>query len=924
MTAKARPTNIFSLDLPDTYRLIMLGLGGLGILSGLAINWLNPNIYFPSYIYIPVSLVSIIVAILSFRVPNIKSHIFDYASFCYLFMYLGIVFLTYQNRFEPHFAIVLAISHLLFAISFRSFTEFVIFAFASMALLFLCTLMVNGLLVESNFYILVITLLTFSSGFFVWRQERSQKKGNAQSQMLYDLMNGSDEAIILMDTGLEKVQFQNTSAKRYFADLLSNEQPSPEEILRMLEIEKTFLTNRFKATKINIQERGTYVVMNANKEPRLLEIIIRKIRSLHEESLLFQLKNITYQYQQEKDLHQLIAVNQILKDALLEVLLITDPVGRVQTSWKSPKIEYPVSEELIKGQTIYDVLAQLFKDFPTRMLQQAWQQAQIQDTAQQSLFVSEDEGRVQHFELQVIPSRASDNMLIIVRDITEIQETISALHQSAQHYQEIFHHSPMGMIITDNQRFIPLDANASAYRILKKSEEELSELSVEDLLADMSPSIHSAIQELSEGNKETVLGKLYQANGSISSLDIGITPISLSDKQRFIIMFHESGTNSQTAVPSMLAEPAETKIIEAEKALEASEARYSSLLAKMNEGVIVADLEENILFVNDRFCQILGVEKDDVLSSKSYEVLELVDEEQQDLLRQKTELRKQGISDQYEAQLRRPDGRHIWVMVVGSPHKDPQGTIIGSVAILTDITVRKRAEIQLRQKNKELDDFVYKASHDLKGPLASIIGVTNIAREEVKDDGALKYFNLISQSTRRLDSILMDLIDVTRINKATLLWQPIDLSETIHEIIDSLRHLPESKKVNFIVEVDVLQEFVSDKKLLISILQNLITNSITYQDPAKDKPFVHVKVEENKDSVNFFVADNGVGISPKIREKVFDMFYRGNSKSKGSGLGLHIVKSSLEKIEAQYKLESKVGAGTVFSFTLPIKPEEKA
>jgi PAS domain S-box-containing protein len=359
--------------------------------------------------------------------------------------------------------------------------------------------------------------------------------------------------------------------------------------------------------------------------------------------------------------------------------------------------------------------------------------------------------------------------------------------------------------------------------------------------------------------------------------------------------------------------------LEQENALRQSELRYRTLVERMNEGLILTDKEELILFVNDRVCQIMGQPRENLMGRYSYEALQ--GEKVEEIIREKTQLRLDGISDQYELKLNHPRGKPIYVLVAGAPYIDALGDTVGTIAIITDITDRKLTEIKLQEKNDELDAFVYKASHDLRGPLASIIGLTNIVQDEVSDQTALRYFSLIARSTKRLDNILSELLDVTRINKAPLKLEWVNLQELVVDIYASLQHQQGGTEVARLYDITTT-DWVSDKKLLTSILQNLIVNSVNYHNPQTQTPYVIVKVRKAQQAIQIEVNDNGMGIPPKMKNKVFEMFFRGSNQSKGSGLGLYIVKNAVEKLQGAITVESEERIGSTFTITLPDLSDE--
>jgi signal transduction histidine kinase len=243
------------------------------------------------------------------------------------------------------------------------------------------------------------------------------------------------------------------------------------------------------------------------------------------------------------------------------------------------------------------------------------------------------------------------------------------------------------------------------------------------------------------------------------------------------------------------------------------------------------------------------------------------------------------------------------------------GMLLRTWGVQTDITDRKKTERELIESNQELDTFFYKASHDLKGPLASVMGIVNLARLEMHDEEIEKYFNMIETSVKRLDRTLLDLIELAKTRKGSSKLILINLKSIVDEILLSLRHVSGFSKINFEVKIDHHAEIMADKVLLLSVLQNLIHNAINYCN--HDSPWVKIAVITTDDGVEIEIADNGKGIPDAIRNRVFEMFYRGNTESTGSGLGLFIVKNALDKMKGTIDLKSRDGQGTVFTVRIP-------
>ncbi len=243
------------------------------------------------------------------------------------------------------------------------------------------------------------------------------------------------------------------------------------------------------------------------------------------------------------------------------------------------------------------------------------------------------------------------------------------------------------------------------------------------------------------------------------------------------------------------------------------------------------------------------------------------------------------------------------------------GFLVRTWGVQTDITLRKKTEHDLMESNQELDTFFYKASHDLKGPLASILGIANLARLENKEPLIENYFKMIETSVKRLDRTLMDLIEIARTRKGVSKLTRINVRALVEEILHSLSHTENYSKVNFEIHIDSAIEITADKVLMLSVFQNLIHNAINYCN--RQSPWTRIHVRETGSGIELEVTDNGKGIADHVKHKVFEMFYRGHPDSSGSGLGLFIVKNALEKMKGSVRFESEPGKLTSFFAEIP-------
>lgn len=237
-----------------------------------------------------------------------------------------------------------------------------------------------------------------------------------------------------------------------------------------------------------------------------------------------------------------------------------------------------------------------------------------------------------------------------------------------------------------------------------------------------------------------------------------------------------------------------------------------------------------------------------------------------------------------------------------------------------DISDLKKVEERLLAKNRELDTFVYKSSHDLKGPLASILGLTDIADLEVQDKSALNYFSMIRDCALRLDKILSDLAELARLRNTATNIQEVAVCDLLDETIASFFVDGKLKnKFKIIKNYERIYGFYSNDKILRSIFSNVIGNAIKYRKMSyNNDSFILVEVKKIvEDRITIQIKDNGIGINKEKLPFIFDMFQRASMSSNGSGLGLYIVKSGLEKIGGSIEVESEENNGSTFTMTLP-------
>lgn len=229
-----------------------------------------------------------------------------------------------------------------------------------------------------------------------------------------------------------------------------------------------------------------------------------------------------------------------------------------------------------------------------------------------------------------------------------------------------------------------------------------------------------------------------------------------------------------------------------------------------------------------------------------------------------------------------------------------------------------RKNKKLKKANKELVHFSYRASHDLKAPLSTILGLINIAKYDISHKPSLKYFNEIEQSIRKLIRLLGDIMNLSKNAHLSIEKEVIDLDELTNRIIDNFRNdIYVLNGIELRKEINV-RKIVSDQRRIEVVLNSLLANAIKFQraDEKNKRIFISTEIFDSK--LLLAVEDNGQGISESIKDKVFDMFYRGNSDSDGSGLGLYIVADIVGKMKGKVNISSKENEGTRVEALIPI------
>ena len=245
-------------------------------------------------------------------------------------------------------------------------------------------------------------------------------------------------------------------------------------------------------------------------------------------------------------------------------------------------------------------------------------------------------------------------------------------------------------------------------------------------------------------------------------------------------------------------------------------------------------------------------------------------------------------------------------------------------AMMVKKLMRSKHEIETKNSdlviaNKELDRFVYSASHDLRSPISSLKGLVDILKTEDDPDEVKNYLNMMQSVLNKQDQFIKDIIDYSRNKRTKDIFKQVSLVEIVNDAIEQLQYAEGVKRITIEKQL-LVDKIISDNLRLKIIINNLVSNAIKYADFSKEKPFISIKTYPTDNGYIIEIDDNGIGINENFVDRIFDMFFVTN-KNKGTGLGLYIVKEAVENIGGAIRVESEINSGSKFIVSIPHRNE---
>jgi len=358
----------------------------------------------------------------------------------------------------------------------------------------------------------------------------------------------------------------------------------------------------------------------------------------------------------------------------------------------------------------------------------------------------------------------------------------------------------------------------------------------------------------------------------------------------------------------------------AEEKLRENEQMLASINRNIQEGIYRSSPTKGLMYINQAFAEMFGFKNPEEMYRLSPESFYADQGYRRSLIER---LMQEGSCANEETLFQRKDGSTFWGLESSLATYLDNGELVFDGAI-RDISIVKETqqmlEVQneeLKKINSELDRFVYSASHDLKAPLASVLGLINIARLSQNQEEISQYLRLMETSVRKLDNFIREIIAYSRNSRLELAQDLIHFEQILEEAYENVKYLENYERLDRRLSIEGDVPFYTDSKRLLIIFNNLISNAIIYQNTLAEESFIEIKVRLQPEKAEIHFIDNGQGIAPEHLDNIFKMFYRASQDSKGSGLGLYIVKETIDKLGGSIEVSSVYGEGTDFYLVLP-------
>lgn len=486
-------------------------------------------------------------------------------------------------------------------------------------------------------------------------------------------------------------------------------------------------------------------------------------------------------------------------------------------------------------------------------------------------------------------------------DIRDLKEMEKKRKQGSQLYSMVTDAASEGILITVDK--IILQANKALTEMLGYKANEIENKSALDFI---DPEYHPVVEDHIRKNYD----QPYEVTGI--KQDGSRLPLEICGKT---IMYH--GVKARVTCVRDLTT---AKQLQAEK--KKAEYKLAALMEHGSQMLGILDWTGNYEYASPAVERILGYQSSELEGRNALEFIH--PDDQAIAVEALVNIPGSEMIKLPLFRFRNSANEYRWIECTVVNHlSNPEINAI--LASSVDVTERvqyeeqlKAQNIELKKINYELDSFVYRASHDLRSPLTSIRGLINVARLQNDLDEIDNALSMIEECANKLDNFILEIANYSRNSRLEIESVPVDFDSLVNEVYSELSHSDDCREIEFSIDIDKNLDYKGDKLRLKIILSNLVSNSIKYRSRSSSQvPFIKVNVTKSNDQLILAVEDNGMGIDHRHIPRVFDMFYRATESSRGTGLGLYIVKEAINKLNGTIEIYSALRQGSTFIITLP-------
>jgi len=509
--------------------------------------------------------------------------------------------------------------------------------------------------------------------------------------------------------------------------------------------------------------------------------------------------------------------------------------------------------------------------------------------------------------------------LVLARDITQSLAAEKALREAEQNLRTILENTETAYILMDKDCRI---------------------ISYNHVAAEMAP---AAVKEplyqgvyypdlMPKNRQEAIIGKLQSVLHTGKKMAYEIKNFLTDETVWFDVSINPIMNDDHVAIGIMLAFTDITKRKLTELRLEQSNERFRCAANATNDAIWEWDFDSGTVQWGDGYEKLFGFGKEQYDGSIHHSTTRIHPEDSDRVISSIQQRAASSDKSLWQAEYRyfKAGGEIAYVYDRGYIIYDSKDKAVRMVGAMQDITAKKQAELErdkitadLLQRNKELEQFTYIVSHNLRAPLANIKGLASILAEGTlgkSDRESMLAMLLVSANS--LDDVVMDLNNILRVGNISEKKETVLLPQLVEEIRTSLNHIIQTEKVQINCSFPV-GELFTIKSYLHSILYNLVSNSIKYRRP-EVCPVVTLTSICNEEEATISVSDNGLGIDlSRNHDKVFGLYKRFHPDIEGKGMGLFMVKTQIEALGGTVGVESVPNSGTTFTITLPLHLQKK-